>query len=74
MSPFSKMLTERDYRRTLRRPHRPLSALRGHPLGAKARRTGKLVADHPGKVVMRSQIGGLRIVDLLTGEQLPRIC
>ena len=51
-----------------------LEALRRHPLGAKAARIGEVVADHPGKVVMRSRIGGLRIVDLLTGEQLPRIC
>jgi len=51
-----------------------LDALRRHPLGAKAARIGEVVADHPGRVVMRSRIGGLRIVDLLTGEQLPRIC
>ncbi len=48
--------------------------LRRHPLGRQAARIGEVVADHPGKVVMRSRIGGLRIVDLLTGEQLPRIC
>ncbi len=51
-----------------------LTALRRHPLGAKAARIGDVVPDHTGKVVMRSRIGGLRIVDLLTGEQLPRIC
>jgi hydrogenase expression/formation protein HypE len=51
-----------------------LSALKGHPLGKAAARIGEVVADHPGKVVMKSRIGGLRIVDLLTGEQLPRIC
>ncbi len=51
-----------------------LEALRRHPLGRQAARIGEVVADHPGKVVMRSRIGGLRIVDLLTGEQLPRIC
>lgn len=51
-----------------------LEALRRHPLGRHAARIGEVVADHPGKVVMRSRIGGLRIVDLLTGEQLPRIC
>jgi hydrogenase expression/formation protein HypE len=32
------------------------------------------VADHPGRVVMRTGIGGERIVDMLAGEQLPRIC
>jgi len=51
-----------------------LEALRRHPLGAKAARIGEVVTDHAGKVVMRSRVGGLRIVDLLTGEQLPRIC
>ncbi|MGE5345905.1 MAG: hydrogenase expression/formation protein HypE [Acidithiobacillales bacterium] len=51
-----------------------LDALRRHPLGRSAARIGEVVADHPGKVVMKSRIGGLRIVDLLTGEQLPRIC
>jgi hydrogenase expression/formation protein HypE len=51
-----------------------LAALRSHPLGKSAARIGEVVADHPGRVVMRSRIGGLRVVDLLTGEQLPRIC
>jgi hydrogenase expression/formation protein HypE len=51
-----------------------LEALRCHPLGRNAARIGEVVADHPGRVVMKSRIGGLRIVDLLTGEQLPRIC
>jgi hydrogenase expression/formation protein HypE len=32
------------------------------------------VADHPGRVTMQTRIGGNRIVDMLTGEQLPRIC
>ena len=35
---------------------------------------GEVVAEHPGKVFMRTRIGGVRIVDMLTGEQLPRIC
>jgi len=47
-----------------------LAALRSHPLGKDAARIGEVVADHSGKVVMRSRIGGLRVVDLLTGEQL----
>ncbi len=51
-----------------------LEALKKHPLGRGAARIGDVTADHPGKVVMKSRIGGLRIVDLLTGEQLPRIC
>ncbi len=51
-----------------------LAALRGHPLGRAAAIIGQVIEDHPGKVTMRSRIGGLRIVDMLSGEQLPRIC
>jgi hydrogenase expression/formation protein HypE len=51
-----------------------LAALRGHPLGALAARVGKIVAGHPGLVVLRTGIGGTRIVDQLPGDQLPRIC
>jgi hydrogenase expression/formation protein HypE len=51
-----------------------LAAMRTHPLGRDAAVIGKVVADHPGKVVLRSRIGGQRIVDMLSGEQLPRIC
>lgn len=35
---------------------------------------GEVVSDSPGKVFMQTRIGGSRIVDMLTGEQLPRIC
>uniref|UniRef100_A0A832IAL9 Hydrogenase expression/formation protein HypE n=1 Tax=Eiseniibacteriota bacterium TaxID=2212470 RepID=A0A832IAL9_UNCEI len=51
-----------------------LAALRAHPLGREAAVIGEVVADHPGKVFLRSRIGGLRVVDMLSGEQLPRIC
>ena len=51
-----------------------LAALRAHPLGREAAIVGEVVADHPGKVFLRSRIGGLRVVDMLSGEQLPRIC
>jgi len=51
-----------------------LAAMRSHPLGRQAAIIGEVVDDHPGKVVMRSRIGGLRVVDMLSGEQLPRIC
>jgi hydrogenase expression/formation protein HypE len=51
-----------------------LEVLRAHPLGGGASAIGEVVGDHPGKVVMRSRIGGLRMVDMLSGEQLPRIC
>jgi hydrogenase expression/formation protein HypE len=51
-----------------------LDVLRADPLGHAAAIIGQVVGEHPGKVVMRSRIGGLRVVDMLSGEQLPRIC
>ncbi len=51
-----------------------LAAMRRHPLGKEAVIIGRVVEEHPRKVTMRSRIGGLRIVDMLSGEQLPRIC
>lgn len=51
-----------------------LATMRAHPLGARAAIIGKVVAEHPGKVYLRSRIGGMRVVDMLSGEQLPRIC
>ncbi len=51
-----------------------LAAMQAHPLGQEAAIIGQVVADHPGKVFMRSRIGGRRVVDMLSGEQLPRIC
>jgi hydrogenase expression/formation protein HypE len=51
-----------------------LATMRSHPLGADAAIIGEVVAGHPGVVVMNSSIGGERVVDMLSGEQLPRIC
>ena len=51
-----------------------LAAIRAHPRGAEAAVIGRVTADHPGVVLMKTRVGGLRIVDVLTGEQLPRIC
>jgi hydrogenase expression/formation protein HypE len=51
-----------------------LGAMRAHPLGARARRIGRCVAEHPRMVVARTGLGGTRVVDLPIGEQLPRIC
>jgi hydrogenase expression/formation protein HypE len=51
-----------------------LAAMREHPLGNEAAIIGEVVADHPGRVMLRSRIGGMRVVDMLSGEQLPRIC
>ena len=50
------------------------TSMRGHPLGRDAAVIGEIVDDHPGMVVMRSLIGGERVVTMLAGEQLPRIC
>ena len=51
-----------------------LTTMRAHPLGSAAAIIGEVVAEHPGRVFMRSRIGGMRVVDMLSGEQLPRIC
>jgi hydrogenase expression/formation protein HypE len=51
-----------------------LEILRQHPLGQESAIIGEVVEDHPGKVFLRSRIGGLRVVDMISGEQLPRIC
>jgi hydrogenase expression/formation protein HypE len=53
---------------------RLLETMRAHPLGRDAERIGEIVADHPRTVVMRSVIGGLRVVATPAGELLPRIC
>lgn len=51
-----------------------LQVVREHPVGRRAALVGEIVDDHPGMVVMRSLVGGDRIVTMLAGEQLPRIC
>ena len=51
-----------------------LKALRAHPLGEKAAVIGEVVDEHPGFVMMKTRVGGTRVVDMLSGEQLPRIC
>ncbi len=51
-----------------------LAAMRSHSLGRDAALIGQVVAEHPRKVYLRSRIGGMRVVDMLSGEQLPRIC
>jgi hydrogenase expression/formation protein HypE len=48
--------------------------MRAHPLGRKAAIVGEVVAEHVGFVIMRSVVGGQRVVSMLSGEQLPRIC
>jgi hydrogenase expression/formation protein HypE len=51
-----------------------LNSMRTHPLGKNAVLIGEVVANHPGTVIMKTRIGGSRVVDMLSGEQLPRIC
>jgi hydrogenase expression/formation protein HypE len=51
-----------------------LAAIRQAPYGRDAAIIGRVVPDHPGRVVMATRIGGQRFVDMLAGEQLPRIC
>ena len=51
-----------------------LAALRAHPLGADAAIIGEITADPPGIVLLKTAFGGTRIVDLLVGDPLPRIC
>jgi hydrogenase expression/formation protein HypE len=51
-----------------------LTALRTHRLGAEAAIVGDVVEDHQGIVALETGIGGTRVVDMLPGDQLPRIC
>lgn len=51
-----------------------LRCLRAHPLGADAVHIGEVTETDPGRVFLRTRIGGHRLVDMLRGEQLPRIC
>jgi hydrogenase expression/formation protein HypE len=51
-----------------------LATMRSHPLGRQAAIVGEIVADHAGMVVLKSLVGGERVVTMISGEQLPRIC
>lgn len=51
-----------------------LSAMRKHRYGKDAAVIGEVVESHPGRVLMKTAVGATRIVDMLVGEQLPRIC
>ena len=53
---------------------RALAALRAHPLGADACRIGEVCATPASRVLLRTRIGGERIVELPLGDDLPRIC
>jgi len=51
-----------------------IAALRAHPLGQQAAVIGRVTAEQPGIVQLKTAFGGTRIVDLLVGDPLPRIC
>ena len=51
-----------------------LAVLRGHPLGAEAAIVGEVRAEPAGMVLLDTAFGGSRIVDMLVGDPLPRIC
>jgi hydrogenase expression/formation protein HypE len=53
---------------------RLLEVMLDQPLGRNAAIIGEVVEDHPGMVTMHSLVGGERVVTMLAGEQLPRIC
>ena len=51
-----------------------LAAMRAHPLGLRAAVIGEMRAEPPGMVFMHTSFGGSRVVDMLIGDPLPRIC
>ncbi|MGH4011615.1 MAG: AIR synthase-related protein, partial [Pseudonocardiaceae bacterium] len=51
-----------------------VAALQAHPLGAGAAVVGHIAPDPPGLVLLKTGFGGTRIIDLLVGDPLPRIC
>jgi hydrogenase expression/formation protein HypE len=51
-----------------------LNCMKAHPYGGDASVIGRVVSENRGRVFMKTEIGGTRILDMLAGEQLPRIC
>jgi len=51
-----------------------LAAMRAHPVGREAVRIGQTSGEHAGRVALRTTLGVRRVLDMLAGEQLPRIC
>lgn len=51
-----------------------LAAMRSHPLGREAALIGRATAEHPGRVLLRTRVGGTRLLEPLSGGQFPRIC
>jgi hypothetical protein len=52
----------------------PIESDTTSPLGPDAQIIGEVVSEHPGMVLMKTGIGGAWVVDVMFGEQLPRIC
>ena len=53
---------------------RVIDAIRKNPFGKNAAVVGEVTGDHPGMAWMDTVIGGKRIIEMLSGQQLPRIC
>lgn len=53
---------------------RVLKIMQKHPLGGESRIIGEIVPEPEGKVVLKTEVGGHRVVDMMVGEMLPRIC
>lgn len=51
-----------------------LATMRSHPTGKNSCIVGEVISQPPGLVLLKTQFGTERIVDMLVGEQLPRIC
>jgi hydrogenase expression/formation protein HypE len=51
-----------------------LAAMKAHPLGAESTVIGEVIEQPAGMVLMKTGVGGTRVVDVMFGEQLPRIC
>jgi hydrogenase expression/formation protein HypE len=51
-----------------------LNCMKAHPYGTEASIIGRVVPEDRGRVFMKTEVGGTRILDMLAGEQLPRIC
>jgi hydrogenase expression/formation protein HypE len=57
-----------------RQAEHALDVMRRFPICKDAARIGRVVEAHAGMVTLESRIGGHRVLDMLSGEQLPRIC
>jgi hydrogenase expression/formation protein HypE len=51
-----------------------IAAMKKHPLGRNSAIIGRVASKGDPQVIMQTAIGSTRIIDMLTGEQLPRIC